>query len=370
MASSKKSKRVCFCVSSHPKLQLGGVQIQCGLLAEELRKMEFEINFTSEDFGQKNTELINGDLVHKIHNPMPIKYIRILTKRLGLFSALESADADIYHQMAGVNRAWKIQKFTQMKKRKMVFTAVHIQDCNFDWVDVNQMNRLSEYLYRRALSKVDAVVCLARYMKEELDKNFGVNSKVIKVGHPVPEGPFRKDRIVVWAARLDRWKKPLKFVKLAKEFSSSDVKFVMVGPTAKTAKPGFDKLVKKEASKVENLEFIPGGLSDSEIEELYSRALFFVNTSSSEGFPNTYVQSWMRETPVVALTVDPDGVIRKNQIGFHSETFERMVEQCKSLIENDFLRARMGKRARKYAIREHNIEIMAKQYSKLYNSIT
>jgi glycosyltransferase involved in cell wall biosynthesis len=57
--------------------------------------------------------------------------------------------------------------------------------------------------------------------------------------------------------------------------------------------------------KVSNLIF-HGFVPYHKVNEYFSRASLFVNTSSIEGFPNTFIQAWMHYTPVVGLNVDPD----------------------------------------------------------------
>src|SRR3569833_4221583 len=68
-----------------------------------------------------------------------------------------------------------------------------------------------------------------------------------------------------------------------------------------------------------NLEFL-GHRSTAEVNQYLARASVFVNTSVHEGFPNTFVQAWLRDAVVVSLTVNPDGVLDRRAVGIHAQT--------------------------------------------------
>lgn len=57
-----------------------------------------------------------------------------------------------------------------------------------------------------------------------------------------------------------------------------------------------------------------GRLPYSSANTLYSRARIFLNTSDLEGFPNSYLQAWVRGVPVVTM-IDPDGTIAREGLG-------------------------------------------------------
>ena len=66
--------------------------------------------------------------------------------------------------------------------------------------------------------------------------------------------------------------------------------------------------VKKRALTIPNLEFIER-VPYHQIQEYYDTAQIFVNTSTYEGFPNSFIQAGLAGTALLSLRVDPDGMI-------------------------------------------------------------
>jgi glycosyltransferase involved in cell wall biosynthesis len=81
----------------------------------------------------------------------------------------------------------------------------------------------------------------------------------------------------------------------------------------------------------------------------------FVNTSLAEGFPNTFIQAWMRGMPVASLHVNPDDVLEREQVGFCAGTPEQLAATVRRLMTDDSLREAYGARAREYAIETHSL---------------
>ena len=116
------------------------------------------------------------------------------------------------------------------------------------------------------------------------------------------------------------------------------------------------------------MEYI-GEISYEKTNELLEKSSLLINTSLTEGFSNTFIQAWMRETPVITLNCDPDNLIKNNKIGFHSRSFEQLVRDVKYLIGNKDIINQMGKNARKYSIEHHNIEKIGKKYIDTFENL-
>ena len=101
-----------------------------------------------------------------------------------------------------------------------------------------------------------------------------------------------------------------------------------------------------------------GAVRYAESGALFDRAKLFLNTSSIEGFPNTFLQAWIRGVPVVSF-FDPDSLLRRMQLGCVAESLDDMREGIRHLLEIEVDRQIIARRARDFATREFTSGVAA-----------
>ena len=88
------------------------------------------------------------------------------------------------------------------------------------------------------------------------------------------------------------------------------------------------------------------------VNQMLGATCVFVNTSDSEGFPNTYLQAWARGTPVVAF-FDPDGVVAREGLGYAVRSIAEMRAAVVELLTNPARWTEMSNRCQRYVAERH-----------------
>ena len=195
---------------------------------------------------------------------------------------------------------------------------------------------------------------------------FKVNSIIIKNGIDVPVQTKKeeKENSLLWVGTFKDVKQPDLLLKIAKILPKYN--FIMIGGEGKN--PELFNNIKNEANKISNLQII-GFVPHNEVVNYYKKAVLLINTSKVEGFPNVFLEAWINSIPIISLNVDPDGIITKFKLGYHSKQFDNMIENIKVLMENRSLREEMGNNGRKYIENYHNIKNVVNKYENVINNL-
>jgi glycosyltransferase involved in cell wall biosynthesis len=264
-----------------------------------------------------------------------------------LLAALLAADADVYyHSPAGAFTgvtAW----FCRMTGRKFIFRVASDSDCEKSHARIRlwRDRRLFEYGLRRA----DLIAVQTQVQSQMLRDHHALDSRLVNMLVEEPRGsevPVEKDIDVLWLSNFRALKRPELVLELARQLPH--VNFVLAGGAMPYAsgRTYYDD-VKAMAAQLPNVA-TPGAIRYSESGHWFDRARIFLNTSSIEGFPNTFLQAWIRGVPVVTF-FDPDGLIRSLQLGAVANSIDDMREAICVLLEVENHRQNIGRRAREFA---------------------
>ena len=331
---------------------VGGETVQHVLLARAWRDLGYEVSMIVYDDGQGERRVVEGITTLAAHRRTAgLPGLRFFHPRASrLVAALMAADADVYYQspagaFTGIT-AW----FCRMTGRKFIFRVASDSDCEREhsrirlWRD----RRLYEYGLRRA----DLVAVQTGVQASMLREHHALESTVVNmlVDPPRRTGmPGDKDIDVLWLSNLRALKRPELVLELARQLP--DVRFTLAGGAMPGASAqSYYEDVRAAAARLPNVS-MPGPVRYSDTGAWFDRARIFLNTSSVEGFPNTFLQAWIRGVPVVSF-FDPDGLTRRLHLGHIASTLDDMRESIRGLLDVHVYRENIGRRAREFAARE------------------
>lgn len=349
--------KILFLLHSYYKFNQGGAELQIKFIAEYLISKNFEVHYVFLH-NQKINYLDNGiNLRSIVKKPILDKIFGKIIYYNNLMSIIKDIQPDIIYHRHLSSFAYPVLNYCKKNNCKS-FLHLALQSDVEKTFTINKKiisSIIDTYCKRKILKNFDNIIAQAKYQDELLKLNYKRKANLVLANmHPYPDRDLKKSENlkILWIANLKEWKQPSLFVKLSKLLSIKNVEFIMIGRDSNDTET---KLLKKEINSITNLTYL-GEKELDFVNNLLSESHIFVNTSLYEGFPNTYIQAWMREVPVVALNVDPDNVIKINNLGFHSNNFETMVKNVEELIKNTSLREEMSKNAKEYAFKKHGLK--------------
>lgn len=354
LASTKRQPHVCFVsMNLYPILNssagiefAGGGEVQQAIVAGLLQANGVRVSVLTGDYGQPAFEDRNGIHVHRVSSPgrRGIKGLRFIYPLLtDVVAALDRIDPDIvYYRVAGFRTA-AAAYYARTRGKRFVYACA--SDREFQVRSVSGLPRRDEWLFQAALRAADAILVQNIRQRELLAKAFGRDGVIVPNCHAEPNaGRAAHAGAVVWVGIFKPVKRPELFIELARRFPSK--KFVMVGGADNANDPdhAYHQEMRALAAGVRNLEFV-GFVPFSKVGQHFDDACLLVNTSDREGFPNTFLQAWIRGVPSMSFVrpeVDPgrvgtivcsdldDMAMRLGELITHEDLWRAASEACEA----------------------------------------
>src|SRR5262249_55131787 len=220
------------------------------------------------------------------------------------------------------------------------------------------------WLYAYGLRRADAILVQSADQARALKSNYGLPGRVAGMMVEKPEPAAARDVDVLWVSNIRREKRPDRLLDLAEQLP--DVKIHMVGGVLRDEEALFRE-VERAARTMSNVSF-HGRLSYWDANELYGRARLLVNTSDVEGFPNSYLQAWIRGVPVVTL-IDPDRVIEREGLGAAARSPAEIADAVRRRINDGAAWKAASRRCRAYIEREFGDEKILSTYVETFERV-
>jgi glycosyltransferase involved in cell wall biosynthesis len=224
----------------------------------------------------------------------------------------------------------------------------------------NFLKRAPRHLYynsiaRRGRKQSKLVLCQTAEQQADLAK-LRIQAILVRNVHTWVDQTYVQNHqgrpVVLWADSIKRLKRPEKFLELARRCADLDAEFLMIGRIYDLE---YEAQIKQTAQQAPNFRY-GGAIPAAQVEDYFRRAHLHVKTSLPiEGFPNTYVQSWLYGVPVAALDVDPDGLLVKHDMGRVARTSSELEQTVRELMTNSALRRELGAHARAFATHEFDL---------------
>jgi glycosyltransferase involved in cell wall biosynthesis len=280
-----------------------------------------------------------------------------------LLSALRRIRPDVIYQRVACGYTGICAYYARKHGARLIWHVAHDSDViPGQSLDVGR-NLLRRYVEKRSIEygirHATEIVAQTEDQARLLQKYYGrAASRVVRNFHADPVEPIDKSGplLVLWIANLKPWKQPEVFVRLARHLSDLEaVTFVMVGAESSGAGDAlWARTLLHDIGATRNLQYL-GEKTQEEVNRLLAQGHLLINTSVAEGFPNTFIQAWMREVPVVSLHVNPDGVLGRQAVGLCAGSEPELNRMTRELLESPSRRLLYGSRSAEYAMTHHSL---------------
>ena len=289
----------------------------------------------------------------------------LVLEPLNIWRGLKQADADVYVLRTASGIIAVAAAFCRARGRKLVFAGANNSDFTLENIAGTRAA-----MYRLGVRQTDAVVVQSAEQAALAREAFPGLRQVVEI--PSFVEPAEETRApaeaFVWAARIVGYKGPMEYVELARRVPEATFRMVAVRTHGDTV-PEFEQELRRRAAEVPNLELLDP-LPHSGLIDLIERSVAVVNTATTEGMPNVFLEGWARGVPALTLRFDPDGRIAAQGLGISAGgDMDAMAAAARRLWEQRADRGGYGPVVRDYIERTHSQQAVGGRWADLLTGL-
>jgi glycosyltransferase involved in cell wall biosynthesis len=305
----------------------GGAELQVALLARELAARGEEVVIAGGDVGQSDRVIIDGVMTRKAGKFHTGRFLEMMGAIPCVVNVLREERPEwvvVMGWTAWLFILWALRPFLGYK---LDFICALDSEINGEY---RRENPIFGALFEFAVRRCDARHSITRDQAEVFTRR-GMDCTFYRY-LLVPRGAPKtadKSMDLLWVSRCHPIKRPHLFLDLAEALPEARCR--MICPCEDR---GLWDSVAARARTIPNLEFIEK-VPYHEVQEHYDAARIFVNTSTFEGFPNSFIQAGLGKTALLSLCVDPDGMFGQFGSGVLVGNSPTMLLQSARLMLSD-----------------------------------
>jgi glycosyltransferase involved in cell wall biosynthesis len=328
----------------HPS-KIGGFSVQLLFWAQAFHHAGYEVHSLS-----LSTELIDKEV--------PVIFHVELVTRSSYFShakkILKEVHPDIVITRGGKNRNLF---YVALLCRLMHIPLVQFQGSDLDLLPLDNSfgARVNSWMYKKGLRLTKFIVAQNAFQEEDFHRHIS-KRPVLQIPNvwssdlPFKEVNVPYDNYLLWVGNFREVKNPMLLLDIAEKLPQYT--FLVVGaPMDSSLYKEVEHRVKSELNNVKLLGSIPF----FEMNNYYAKARAIVCTSVREGFPNTFLQAWSLDKPVVS-SVDPSDLIERFRLGYHCSDVDQFVEKITEIYTNDIIYDRLKNNVSEYFVNAHEVK--------------
>jgi len=327
----------------------GGAELQVALLARELARRGIDCVVVGGDVGQPDCEVFDDVTTRnggRFQTGGVVDLIFALPRILKILA--EERPTHVY-VLGWTTWLWILLRMRGFFGYRLGFICGLDTEVNGEF---RRQNPLRGALFESGVANCDLRFAMTNYQAACFEKNgqsCGIYRNLI-LPRSAPLSAL-KSVDLLWVARCQPIKRPHLFLDLVERFP--DLRCKMICPSEDHA---LWATVAARASTLPNLEF-QERVPYHQIQAVYDSAHVFVNTSTFEGWPNSFIQSGLADTALASLDVNPDQLFDLYQLGvFGHGDFNRFASGIADLLSSPALLAEAQNECARFVSELHDNE--------------
>jgi len=271
---------------------------------------------------------LNYDYIETYDQNKGLKYFRYISIRIPSYLKVIKIYKPDFLFLGGADFHVAILfSICKLLKIKTIYRPTN--DIEFDDRLHSRKKYLNTYLFKLGRRLSDFIICQNDYQYNKSIKLYP-KKNVLKIQNPIITNnntkSFVKGDYVSWLGIFQKQKNLELLIEIIKK--CPEIKFKIAGKPKE--RENYTTSLIAELNRLQNVELI-GYLNQKEIPQFLGESFCHLNTSHYEGFPNTFLESWLVGTLVLSPThINPDLIVSKNQLGAVYNT----VDECVKMINN------------------------------------